>query len=85
MKFSNRMKQLQTSIFNRLNEEKANLLAQGQEIYDFTIGSPNIAPSKEIQNALIEAAKIQYVICIHYMTRWNFVKQYVTGMRNVMM
>lgn len=67
MKFSNRMKQLQTSIFNRLNEEKANLLAQGQEIYDFTIGSPNIAPSKEIQNALIEAAKdpVCYMYSLH--------------------
>ena len=67
MKFSNRMKPLQTSIFNRLNEEKANLLAQGQEIYDFTIGSPNIAPSKEIQNALIEAAKdpVCYMYSLH--------------------
>lgn len=67
MKFSNRMKQLQTSIFNRLNEERANLLAQGQEIYDFTIGSPNIAPSKEIQNALIEAAKdpVCYMYSLH--------------------
>ena len=67
MKFSNRMKQLQTSIFNRLNEENANLLAQGQEIYDFTIGSPNIAPSKEIQNALIEAAKdpVCYMYSLH--------------------
>lgn len=57
MKFSNRMKQLQTSVFNRLNEEKATLLKQGKEVYDFTIGSPNIAPSKEIQHAFIETAK----------------------------
>lgn len=57
MKFSNRMKRLQTSVFNRLDEEKAMLLKQGKEVYDFTIGSPNIAPSKEIQQALIETAK----------------------------
>lgn len=57
MKFSNRMKRLQTSVFNRLDEEKATLLKQGKEVYDFTIGSPNIAPSKEIQQALIETAK----------------------------
>lgn len=57
MKFSNRMKRLQTSVFNRLDEEKATLSKQGKEVYDFTIGSPNIAPSKEIQQALIETAK----------------------------
>lgn len=57
MKFSNRMKQLHTSVFNRLDVEKQRLMEQGEEVYDFTIGSPNIAPSMEIQNALIEAAK----------------------------
>lgn len=67
MKFSNRMKQLQTSVFNRLDEEKAKLLSQDQEVYDFTIGSPNIAPSKAIQNALMEAAKdpVCYMYSLH--------------------
>lgn len=67
MNFSNRMKQLQTSVFNRLDEEKASLLAQGKQVYDFTIGSPNIAPSKEIQNALMEAAKdpVCYMYSLH--------------------
>ena len=67
MEFSNRMKQLQSSVFNRLEEEKQSFLNQGKEVYDFTIGSPNIAPSKEIQNALIEAARdpICYMYSLH--------------------
>lgn len=67
MKFSNRMKQLHTSVFNRLDEEKQKLIEQGEEVFDFTIGSPNIAPSMEIQNALIEAAKdpVCYMYSLH--------------------
>lgn len=67
MKFSNRMKQLHTSVFNRLDVEKQKLMEQGEEVYDFTIGSPNIAPSMEIQNALIEAAKDP--VCYMYSLR----------------
>lgn len=67
MKFSNRMKQLHTSVFNRLDVEKQRLMEQGEEVYDFTIGSPNIAPSMEIQNALIEAAKDP--VCYMYSLR----------------
>lgn len=67
MKFSNRMKQLHTSVFNRLDVEKQKLIEQGEEVFDFTIGSPNIAPSMEIQNALIEAAKdpVCYMYSLH--------------------
>lgn len=67
MEFSKRMKQLHTSVFNRLDEEKQRFLAQGKEVYDFTIGSPNIAPSQEIQQALIEAAKdpVCYMYSLH--------------------
>lgn len=67
MKFSNRMKQLHTSVFNRLDVEKQKLMEQGEEVFDFTIGSPNIAPSMEIQNALIEAAKdpVCYMYSLH--------------------
>lgn len=57
MKFSKRMELLTTDVFTRLDEEKQRQIAQGKAVYDFTIGSPNIAPSIEIQEALIEAAK----------------------------
>lgn len=56
MKFSKRMEQLHTDVFTRLDEAKQEAISKGKEVYDFTIGSPNIAPSKEILDALIEAA-----------------------------
>lgn len=67
MEFSKRMKQLSTSVFTILDEEKRKLEQQGKELYDFTIGSPNIAPSKAIQEALITAAKDEtcYMYSLH--------------------
>lgn len=67
MKFSKRMDTLSSDVFTRLDEEKQKYLQQGKEVYDFTIGSPNIAPSKEIQNALIEAAQDpkSYMYALH--------------------
>lgn len=57
MKFSKRMDQLDTSVFTRLDEEKQRFLNEGKAVYDFTIGSPNIAPSQEVQEALINSAR----------------------------
>lgn len=57
MKFSKRMDLLAEGVFSRLDEEKQNMQADGKAVYDFTIGSPNIAPSKEVMDALITAAQ----------------------------
>ncbi|MCR0570735.1 aminotransferase class I/II-fold pyridoxal phosphate-dependent enzyme [[Clostridium] innocuum] len=57
MKFSKRMDLLAEGVFSRLDKEKQNMLADGKAVYDFTIGSPNIAPSKEVMDALITAAQ----------------------------
>lgn len=57
MKFSKRMDLLAEGVFSRLDEEKQNMLASGKAVYDFTIGSPNIAPSKEVMDALITAVQ----------------------------
>lgn len=57
MKFSKRMDLLAEGVFSRLDEEKQKMLASGKAVYDFTIGSPNIAPSKEVIDALITAAQ----------------------------
>ena len=57
MKFSKRMDLLAEGVFSRLDEEKQSMLADGKAVYDFTIGSPNIAPSKEVMDALITAAQ----------------------------
>lgn len=61
------MERLETSVFSTLDEEKQRYLKQGKEVYDFTIGSPNIAPSKEIIQALIDAAKQpqSYMYALH--------------------
>ena len=48
---------LAEGVFSRLDEEKQKMLASGKAVYDFTIGSPNIAPSKEVMDALITAAQ----------------------------
>ena len=57
MKFSKRLDLLAEGVFSRLDEEKQKMLASGKAVYDFTIGSPNIAPSKEVMDALITAAQ----------------------------
>lgn len=57
MKFSKRMDSLAEGVFSRLDEEKQEMLNRGKAVYDFTIGSPNIAPSKEVMNSLITAAQ----------------------------
>ena len=57
MKFYKRMDLLAEGVFSRLDEEKQKMLASGKAVYDFTIGSPNIAPSKEVMDALITAAQ----------------------------
>ena len=57
MKFSKRMDLLAEGVFSRIDEEKQKMLASGKAVYDFTIGSPNIAPSKEVMDALITAAQ----------------------------
>ena len=57
MKFYKRIDLLAEGVFSRLDEEKQKMLASGKAVYDFTIGSPNIAPSKEVMDALITAAQ----------------------------
>lgn len=57
MQFSKRMARLDTGVFSKLDEEKQTYMKMGKTIYDFTIGSPNIAPSIEVQQALLEAAQ----------------------------
>ena len=61
------MDTLSNDVFSRLDEEKRSYMQKGHEVYDFTIGSPNIAPSKEIQEALIMAAQDpkSYMYALH--------------------
>ena len=55
MKFANRMNQFGEGVFSRLAVMRKNRLAQGKEVYDLSIGAPNITPTKRIMEVMAEA------------------------------
>ena len=55
MKFANRMNQFGEGVFSRLAVMRKNRFAQGKEVYDLSIGAPNIPPSKRIMEVMAEA------------------------------
>ncbi len=55
MKFANRMNQFGEGVFSRLAVMRKNRLAQGKEVYDLSIGAPNIPPTKKIMEVMAEA------------------------------
>lgn len=55
MKFANRMNQFWEGVFSRLAVMRKNRLAQGKEVYDLSIGAPNIPPTKRIMEVMAEA------------------------------
>lgn len=55
MKFANRMNQFGEGVFSRLAVMRKNRLAQGKEVYDLSIGAPNIPPIKRIMEVMAEA------------------------------
>lgn len=66
MQYSKKMDQLTSAIFTQLNEKKIELLKQGKETIDFSIGTPDIPPSPQITEKLLEeTGKIEnYVYAI---------------------
>lgn len=58
MKFAKRMDRFDTGIFVQLAAIKAERLKKGREVIDFSIGAPNIPPSKQIIDVMLsETAK----------------------------
>lgn len=55
MKFANRMNQFGEGVFSRLAVMRKNRLAQGKEVYDLSIGAPNIPPTKRIMEVMAKA------------------------------
>ena len=55
MKFANRMNQFGEGVLSRLAVMRKNRLAQGKEVYDLSIGAPNIPPTKRIMEVMAEA------------------------------
>lgn len=56
MIFSNRMNGLTSAIFSKLENKRNDLLTQGKEVFNFSVGTPDIPPAPHIINALQEAA-----------------------------
>lgn len=67
MKFANRMNQFGEGVFSRLAVMRKNRLAQGKEVYDLSIGAPNIPPTKRIMEVMAEAVmnSANYVYAIN--------------------
>ena len=57
MIFSKRMEGLSSAIFTRLENKRNELLLQGREVYNFSIGTPDIPPSPHVIKAMSEAAE----------------------------
>lgn len=79
MKFSKRMNLFQESIFTKLNEMKLNKIKLGENVIDFSIGTPNVPPAMHIMEALSNAVadRTNYVYAIkdqnkltHAVSKW---------------
>ncbi|MCX7709266.1 MAG: aminotransferase class I/II-fold pyridoxal phosphate-dependent enzyme [Clostridia bacterium] len=56
MVFSNRMNGLSSAIFSTLENKRNELVSQGREVFNFSVGTPDIPPAPHIIHALQEAA-----------------------------
>lgn len=56
-RFSEKAERFQTGIFAILNEKKNEMQAQGKQIYNLSIGTPDFAPAQHIVDAVSTAAK----------------------------
>ncbi|MBM7691669.1 LL-diaminopimelate aminotransferase [Peribacillus deserti] len=56
MKFAKRMDHFGESIFSKLVEIRRTKVERGEQVYDLSIGTPNIPPAKHIKDALCTAA-----------------------------
>src|SRR5450759_4679392 len=54
MKFSKKMDKLSSAIFTQLELKKAQLISEGKEVIDFSIGTPDIPPSPHVMEELIK-------------------------------
>ena len=58
MKFADKMKVFDMNIFSKLEEKKAELLAQGREVINLSVGTPDFKPDDHVITALKEAAGV---------------------------
>lgn len=55
MRFANRMNQFGEGVFSRLAAMRKERTSQGKEVFDLSIGAPNIPPAKRIMEVMAEA------------------------------
>ncbi|MBQ5822736.1 MAG: aminotransferase class I/II-fold pyridoxal phosphate-dependent enzyme [Selenomonadaceae bacterium] len=55
MKFAKRMEQFGEGVFSRLAEMRRSRVAEGKEVFDLSIGAPNIPPAKRIMEVMAKA------------------------------
>ena len=55
MEFAKRMEQFGEGVFSRLAEMRKNRVAGGKEVFDLSIGAPNIPPAKRIMEVMAKA------------------------------
>ena len=56
MKVANKMQYFSSSIFTEIADYKSRLIAEGRDIIDLSIGSPDLPPPSHVREALLEAA-----------------------------
>lgn len=57
MRFSKRLDRFGDEVFASLNARRRELEAQGREVIDLSVGTPDFEPSAHVKEALVEAAK----------------------------
>lgn len=63
MIFSKKMKQLTSAIFSQLSYKKNDLINEGREVIDFSIGTPDIPPAPHVIRTIVEeSSKIENYI-----------------------
>lgn len=56
LQFAKRMEAFEEGIFSVLNEKKEEMLKQGREVFNFSVGTPDFKPQPHIMEALMKAA-----------------------------
>lgn len=56
IQLSERSDRFGENIFNRLDAVKSQLLSEGKDVYNFSVGSPDFPPDEHVMKAVSEAA-----------------------------
>lgn len=57
LQFAKRMESFQPGIFNVLNDKKNEMIRQGRQVYNLSVGTPDFLPDEHVMRAMQEACK----------------------------